>query len=667
MQANIGLLIALLVGVLIVIWAVIRLLSSSYIKTLPTAAFVRTGGLLRRNNKPLVVVNGAAWVFNFLHRIKWVSLETMSLEVRHIDERALVTNDPQYVDLEARFFIKVGEEVASIDKAARTIGGEAVDEASIRRLAEPKINGAVRDVAATFDLKTLLEKRIDYIRQIQERMRGDLSENGLVLESVSILTLRPTLLGRYSTDDLLGAQVARVNSAIIEQALTEKNRLEKQGAIDRARQDAQVERERMGIEEEIEKERAQRTKNITLVRAAEDAEAKIAKEKKREEAELTRIATEHALQAESIENERQELLLREQVQRTSETERILREQAVRLAEQERERLLAQATAQKLEALKLQIEADSQRESALQAAMTLAEKAAAERQAEVDLINARLEADKSALESQNQVEIEAQRMQEIARAERSTASIQAEATRIRAEAETEAAKLAAVAERERASAGGLAEVQVALERVKVLEQEAEALRRKLLAEAAGDAARAEALASHSGVVQQLEIVRIQAETQKAVETARAEALGEAISGMKMNLFGDAAMASRLLQLVTTAQGAQAVFEALPPGAQDMVRSVTDRLRGAPGHENGTNVGDTMGGGSALGAFNALLALANDQKLDLSQMTLGELASELLENPNVPSAVHGMLQRLQDHSALRALPAQAVVELFKEWLA
>src|SRR5262249_45212013 len=144
-----------------------------------------------------------------------------------------------------------------------------------------------------------------------------------------------------------------------------------------------------------------------------------------------------------------------------------------------------------------------------------------------------------------------------------------------------------AERDKSSAAGLAEVQVAMERVKVLEREAEATRQRLLAEAEGEKAKAEMLASHNSVMQQLEYARIEADVVRAVEIARAEALGEAISGMKMNLFGDTTMAQQLLQLVTTAQSAQHIYEALPPVAQNTIRGLADRLGRSTGKASRSN--------------------------------------------------------------------------------
>jgi uncharacterized membrane protein YqiK len=664
MLGSVATLIVVILAVLVIVWIAIRLLSSAYIKTTPTLAFVRTGGLRARGSaRPLVVVNGAAWVFGFLHRIKWVSLETMAIEVRHLDTNALISNDPQYVDLEARFFIKVADAPESISMAARTIGGDMVDEASLRRLAEPKINGAVRDVAATFSLNNLLEKRVDFIKQVQERLRDDLAENGLILESISLLTLRPTLQGRFSTDDILGAQVARANSAVIEQALTEKNRLENLGALERARQDAQAERERMGIEEEIEKERAQRAKNIALVQATEDTAAKVTQEAKREEAERARILTDRALQEATLENERVEALRREQLQQAVETEHVLREQAVAIAEQRRETQVAQATAEKLAATRLQIEADKAREQALQEALLLAERAAAERDAEIELINARLEAQKQSIESRNQVELEAMRLQEMAEAERRIAAAQAEAIQTRAAAELEVAKMAAIGERERTSAAGLAEVQVALERLKVLEREAETTRQKLIAEAEGDKARADALSSHDSIMRDMEMAHINADLLKAIEIARAEALGEAISGMKMNLFGDAAMARQLLQLVASAQSVQHIYDALPPVARNTLDGLAARLG------TRTTAGDGHAGQPGISKLlDALADVVRERFPDAldDNPTLGHLADLILDSGDSSEDMRTMMHRLHDSPYLRDMPLQTALALARDWL-
>jgi hypothetical protein len=373
--------------------------------------------------------------------------------------------------------------------------------------------------------------------------------------------------------------------------------------------------------------------------------------------------TDRALQEAALENERAEALLREQLQQAVETERVLREQAVAIAEQRRETQVAQATAEKLAASRIQIEADKAREQALQDALLMAEKAAAERDAEIELINARLEAQKQAIESRNQVELETMRLQEMAEAERRIASAQAEAIRTRAAAELEAAKMAAVGERERSSATGLAEVQVALERLKVLEREADVTRQKLIAEAEGEKARADALSSHDSVMRDIEVAHINADLLKAIELARAEALGEAISGMKMNLFGDAAMAGQLLQLVSSAQSVQHIYDALPP----IARSTLDGLAARLGSRTSNGDGHTAQPGIAklLDSLAGIIQERFPNALE-DNPTLGRLADLILDSGDNSEDTREMMRRLRDSTYLRDMPLQTAFALARDWL-
>jgi uncharacterized membrane protein YqiK len=651
-------LVSLIIFALVVVgigWLIIRLLSRSYVKTTATTAFVRTGGLRgARAARPTVVSNGAAWVFGFLHRIKWVSLETMAVEVRHLEEDALVTADPQYVDLEARFFVRIADTPEAISMAARTVGGDMVSEANVRRLVEPKINGAVRDVAASFDMRRLLEKRVEFIQQVQTRLRDDLAENGLVLESVSILILRPTLQGQFSTDDILGAQVARANAAVIEEALTEKTRLERHGSLERARLDADAERQQLSIQEEIETERAERAKNIAMVRAAEEATARVAQEQRREEAERAKLLADRSLEEEKLENERLIVLLREQMQKAVELEKILRDEALAVAEQERQTHVIEAEITRLNAARAQIEADLERERTLQEAMTVTEKIAAEREAALNMIDTRLEADKRILEARSQVEIDTMREQEKADVELKVARAQAETIRTRAEADLDATKLSALGERERASAAGLAEVQVAQERIKVLLQEAEATRQKLLAEAEGEKAKAEALASHDAVAKDLELARLNADVTKTIEIARAQALGQAIEGMNMNVIGDASTAHRLLQLIGTAQSIQPVYDALPAAARDTLNHWAGRLAGRP----------ASGVQADLSALYALILSLEQEQPGLfdGDLTFGQAAAILLERQGTSEGVIAdQLRQFSGDPDLKDLPFKSVLAL------
>jgi len=650
---NIVEIILIILAVIAVIWLILRLYSRHYVKTTAGTAFVRTGGRSSQQ-EPLVVVNGAAWVFGFLHRIKWVSLETVTATVKKMGDDPLVTIDPQYVDFEARFFVKVGSNSASISVAARTISGEAVDADSIRRIVDPKLQGVVRDVSAGLELKQLMEKRRDFIAALKDRLKDELAENGIILESVSIITLRPKTQGDFSTDDVLGAQVARTNAAIIEKALSEKNQLEKQGTLERSRQDADVERERMAIEESLEKERAERLKTITVVRATEETEAQVTQESKREEAERARILAERSLIEERIRNERLESLLREQADKDLRLEKLQVERDLAIADEERQIQISEATIRKLSAESQRIEADLAREQVLQAATSTIDQTIARREGELELLNLDYESRRKQLESDHEVELESKRRKDMAELESALTGLQVQIQRAQAEAEYEVARLQAQGERERQSASGLAEVQVSMERIKVLQAEAETLRQKMVAEADGEKARLETLSSYDGLGQQLELAHLASSTTQAIEIARAQAMGEALANMDAHIFGDGATAQRLLQLISWSQGASQVFDALP----DTAKNALNTLIGGRGNGNVANSGLSLE--ALMGA-----ALAVQPDLLEKDLPLGEVIDLLAQHDALPAALKSVAERISADDSLRALPISAAATLVKAW--
>ena len=203
----------------------------SYVKAPANRAFVRTGGFRKAGGPPLVVMNGGAWVFKAIHEITWVDLGTMAVEIERTEENALLTRDPQYADIRAIFYIKVDATTEGISKGARTIGGKEVNAEAVKQLVDAKLDGALRDVAATFTLMGLHGERESFIEEVQTRLKGDLDENGLALESVSILTLKSARQGTFPTDDVFGAQVARANAEVIQTAMRERNDIERQTEV----------------------------------------------------------------------------------------------------------------------------------------------------------------------------------------------------------------------------------------------------------------------------------------------------------------------------------------------------------------------------------------------------------------------------------------------------
>lgn len=554
-MADIGVVIGIVLGALVaIVVAFFAMVSRFYVKAPADRAFVKTGG-----GKPKVIVNGGDWVIPAFHEVTWVDLRTMDIDIERTEASALLTVDPQYADIRAIFYIKVNPIAEDIERAARTIGGGEVNSDTVKRLVESKLEGALRDVAATFTLMSLHQEREKFVERVQNLVRADLAENGLVLESVSITALKSARQGSFGVDDVFGAQVARANAQVIQNALKERNEIdqttqneiarrnaaaeqerneiERRKQLEIARRNATTEQERNEIERAAELEIARRNaatdqeklaleRNLAQARATQQREILIreAEEKsaadqvafeQQRAAELARVMKERAV-AEAEQEKEQAVRLAEQrkqqaielaeQEREREVRRseVLKQQAIEVADQERKVQLAQQLAKLEETEKMRLAIAAEREAAEQQVFTVQETAAAEREARILIIQAERDAQREMINKKNEVELEA--FKRIKDAD-------AEAAALNKKAEAEATASIRIAEARRTEAQAAADAE------------------KLRAEAAKATTAAEGLAEAEVIKAKAEAARLEAEAIKArglaeAEAVRARALAEA---------------------------------------------------------------------------------------------------------------------------------------------
>src|SRR5689334_10513625 len=532
----------------------------AYVKTPANRAFVRTGGLgAKPNTPPKVIMNGGAWVFKSIHEITWVDLGTMAIEIERTENNALLTKDPQYADIKAIFYIKVNPTVDGIIDAARTIGGKQVDAEAVKQLVDAKLDGALRDVAASFSLMSLHQEREKFIQEVQSRLKTDLEENGLVLEAVSILTLRAARQGSFGTDDVFGAQVARANAQVISQALRERNDIERKAEVEIKQRDTEAATSRLELDRQLALVTATQEREIRTIQATEKALAERSEYEENQKSEMARVAKERAVALSEIERDQQLAIQNERKQQEVMATEVARRQAIELAEQQRQIAVTNEQKKREAADKERLVISAEREQASQAVTTVQATETAQREAKIKVIEAEREAQKSMIEQKNKIELDALRKQreaeaqakalkETANAEAEASLKQAETVRIQAVAEVEAAKLRAEASKATASASGLAEADILKAKADAAMREAEAVRAKGLAEAEAEKAKAEALAAYDGVAQRVELLKLQLDAQVRIEVARAQALGTAMAAMNIKLIGDPAAAVSLLRMI-----------------------------------------------------------------------------------------------------------------------
>ncbi|MFV9504620.1 MAG: SPFH domain-containing protein [Oscillochloridaceae bacterium umkhey_bin13] len=601
-----------------------------YVKAPADRSYVKTGG-----TKPKVVVNGGDWVIPAFHEITWVDLRTMDIDIERTEASALLTVDPQYADIRAIFYIKVNPIAEDIERAARTIGGGEVNTDSVKRLVESKLEGALRDVAATFTLMSLHQEREKFVERVQNLVRADLAENGLVLESVSITALKSARQGSFGVDDVFGAQVARANAEVIQKALKERNEIDQQTQTEVARRNATAEQERNDIEQaklieisrrnsaaeqerndiermtqlevarrnaQVDEEtlslqrslaqaRATQQREIAIREAEERSAAEQATYEQQRAAEMARVIKERAIaeaeqekeQAVSVAEQRKQQaidLAAQEREREVKRSEVLRQQAVELADQDRRIALARQQALQEAAEKERLAIAAEREAAEQGVFTVQETAAAEREARIQIISAERDAQRELIRSKNEVELEAFKRVKDAEAE-------AEALNRKAEAEATAAIRLAEARRTEAMASTDAD--------------------KLRAEAA----RAEAAAA--GLAEAEVIQAKAAAAAKEAEAIRLRGLAEA----------EAIRARGLAE----AEGQAALAEALAAHDGVAQRLELERMRLAAHTEVGTAQARSIG--EALGA------------MDFKLYGTPEAAQQILRLMSLSDGVGGLL--------------------------
>ncbi len=538
----ISVIVVVVIFVLLAIWAGI---TKFYEKAPADQAFVKTG-----SGKTKVVVNGGDWVLRALHEITWVDLRTMDIDIERTEDNALLTIDPQYADIRAIFYIKVNPIAEDIERAARTIGGDQVNTDSVKRLVESKLEGALRDVAATFTLMSLHQEREKFVERVQNLVRSDLAENGLVLESVSITALKSARQGSFGVDDVFGAQVARANAAVIQQALKERNDIEQLRQTEIEKRDAEAAQERNDIQQlrdleiarrnsaaqqeqndiergteleiarrnaKVEQEKLNLERGVAIRRAEEQSASDQVAYEQQQAAELSRVQKERAV-AEAEQQKEQAVRLAEQRkqqaielaeqerQREVERSKVQKEQAIEVADQERQVALAKQQAELEQAQKERLKILAERETAEQEVFTVQETAVAEREARIQIINAERDAQRAMINQKNDIELDAFKqikdaeadataLNQKANAEATAAIKMAEARRTEAQAAADAERMRAEAAQATAAAAGLAEAQVIKAKAEAASIEAEAIKARGLAEA--EATRARALAEAEG--------------------------------------------------------------------------------------------------------------------------------------------------------------------------
>jgi flotillin len=327
---------------IVVIAIAVAFLNRFYRKSTRDVALVRTGFGGQK-----VVLSGGCLALPFLHKVEEINMRTSRVEVRRTGEKSLITVDRIRVDVELEFYLRVAPSLEGVATAAQAIGARSLNAEGIRNLFEGRFVGALQAVAAAESMDSLHEKRAEFVGRVGDSLRGNLTQNGMLLESVSLTRFDQAPFAALDENNAFNAVGMRKLSEII--TSNKKKRTEIEAEADIAVRQTQLDatKQRLNLQQEEEQAQIGQRLAIEKIKAASDAEAAKAREEALVASENARIAREKETQALEIAKGRELRALDIGAQLHSESNKI--DSAIRLAAKHAEEARAQAEAERARA------------------------------------------------------------------------------------------------------------------------------------------------------------------------------------------------------------------------------------------------------------------------------------------------------------------------------
>jgi uncharacterized membrane protein YqiK len=380
-------------------------------------SFVRTG-----LGGQKVIMDGGAIKLPVFHELIWVNMNTLKLEVHRSDGDSLFTKDRMRVDLVAAFFVRVIPTVEGISTAAQTLGQRTLDPEALKALVEDKFVDALRAASVSMSMQELLDKRQDFIQAVQNAVAEDLTKNGLELESVSLTSFDQTSKEFFNPDNAFDAEGLTRLTEETQKRAKERNEIEQNTQVAISQKNFEATQQKLSIDKNQRFATLEQQQLVATREAEQQALVAATQAQRKREAEQARIDAER--QVKEAEVAREQAVKQKQIDaaRVVQIAEIDQQRATQIANQERSILVAKKSEEQSQAEARANEARADAVKAEQLVITAGAVAEAQREKEVELV----EADKQAQRQAISVKVAAQ-------AEKDAAENHAQAIKTRAEA------------------------------------------------------------------------------------------------------------------------------------------------------------------------------------------------------------------------------------------
>ena len=383
--------IAVIILLAIVIAVVVYLLHWLYRHSSKDLSFVRTGLGGER-----VVMGGGALVLPIVHDITEVSMNTLRIEVRRANDKALITKNRMRIEVTVEFFVRVMPTAAAVAAAARTLGTRTMDSEKLRDLVQGRFVDAMGAVAARMTMEEIHENRGAYIKGVRELVAPTLTETGLELETASLTSVDQADMKVFNPSNAFDAEGLTRLTEEIESRKKKRNDIEQDTRIAIQTKNLDAEKRALELEKESEYARLHQEREVAVRRAQQRAEIAMEKTDREQEIEQSQIQMREQVDRARILQER--AVESERVKRDEEIHRLEIQSRRTLELEEQDRIIAVAERSKAQSVaqKAAEEARAELVQATEQVHTVRERAVAERSKVIELIQASQAAERDAI-------------------------------------------------------------------------------------------------------------------------------------------------------------------------------------------------------------------------------------------------------------------------------
>ena len=204
-----GAFVGVIVLLLIAIWAYTRV----YTITPTNAAFVKTGGVFKKQKK--VILNGGCIVLPGFHELTRVPLRELSIDVERTGKLAVRTQDYLRADMRVTFYVCVSPSQEDVLTAAARLSNEGqITPTDIKNALEKRADDAIRAAAKTKKLAEIDSDKLGFAQEVLNLIEPDLKKVGLTLNNIAISEVEES--DTYDTNNFFDAQGVRLRTETIQ-------------------------------------------------------------------------------------------------------------------------------------------------------------------------------------------------------------------------------------------------------------------------------------------------------------------------------------------------------------------------------------------------------------------------------------------------------------------